>query len=405
MARKFDIPEFYRSSIASTVKEARSRTDQGKKDVSPSVLDAGPVRFKIARHFGFCFGVQNAIEIAFRAIRENPDRRIFLLSEMIHNPAVNADLEARGVRFIFDPDGTQKVRFEELSPEDMVIVPAFGTTTSLMKELENRGIDPLNYNATCPFVEKVWKRSSELAADGFTTIIHGKHLHEETKATFSHACCFGPSLIIRDLKEAGIVARRMRGTIPEKEFEQHFKGRCSEGFDSSRDLERIGIVNQTTMLAGETKAISTFLRDVMRELYGEENLPMHFADTRDTLCYATTENQSAVDALVASGGTLALVIGGYNSSNTTHLAKLCREHLPTFHIKDAAEIISASLIRHMDTDSGEIIETEGWLPTGEACVEILVTAGASSPDSLVDACLLRIAELMGAEEELKAPCQ
>ncbi len=400
MARKFDIPEFYRSPIASTIKEERSRRDPGKKDLSPAVIDAGPVRFKISRHFGFCFGVQNAIETAFRAIRENPERRIFLLSEMIHNPAVNADLETRGVRFIFDPGGTQIVSFDELSPEDIVIVPAFGTTTSLMKELEKRGIDPLSYNATCPFVEKVWKRAGELAAGGFTTVIHGKHLHEETKATFSHACCFGPGVIIRDLEEAEIVAARMRGSVSEQEFEQHFKGRCSEGFDSSRDLERLGIVNQTTMPAGETQAISAFLRGVMRELYGEEDLAAHFADTRETLCYATTENQRAVNALVASGGMLALVIGGYNSSNTSHLAGLCREHLPTYHIKDAAEIISPFLIRHRDTESGEIIETRKWLPDGEDPVEILVTAGASSPDSLVDACLLRIAGLLGVEGRL-----
>ncbi|MFM1846769.1 MAG: hypothetical protein RL417_243, partial [Pseudomonadota bacterium] len=246
MGRKFNIPIIYRSNDVAAVKHARRLSDQRKLDFSPTVLDLGKVRFKIARHFGFCFGVQNAIEIAYRALEENPDRRVFLLSEMIHNSQVNGDLESRGVRFILSTEGKQLVPFEELRSDDIVIVPAFGTTIELFDRLRTLGIDPLRYNATCPFVEKVWKRSSQLGEGGFSVIIHGKNTHEETRATFSHAQVKAPSLVIRDMAEAEVLAGYLRGEIPLERFSIDFAGRYSTGFRPMVDLERIGVVNQTT---------------------------------------------------------------------------------------------------------------------------------------------------------------
>ncbi len=400
MARAFTIPPYYRSSMVSSIKNARKSSDSRKRDRSPSVLDCGVVQFKIARHFGFCFGVENAIEIAYRALQENPNKRVFLLSEMIHNPQVNGDLMARGVRFILSPEGTQLFPFEELRPEDIVIVPAFGTTVELFNKLSSLGINPTRYNATCPFVEKVWKRAEQLGQRGYTVIIHGKQSHEETRATFSHARLGAPSLVIRDRVEAQTLARYIRGESSIDDFFRDFEGRASEGFLPNSDLSRIGVVNQTTMLATETQEISELLREAMRSRYGEEDLEKHFADTRDTLCYATTENQEATSGLIDSGGDLAIVVGGYNSSNTSHLYELLSARYPTYYIKDAGEIISAEEIRHLDFPRSDVIVSQGWLLKQDRPLEILLTAGASCPDALVDKVLSRVAELCGVSERL-----
>ncbi len=402
MGRKFEIPLYYRSSVISAVKNARRGSDHRKQDLAPSILDLGPVRFKIARFFGFCFGVENAIEIAYRALAENPDKRVFLLSEMIHNPHVNNDLLERGVRFILSPDGKQLVPFAELRPDDIVIVPAFGTTVELFERLESIGINPRSYNATCPFVEKVWKRSSQLGERGFTVIIHGKHYHEETRATFSHARLTAPSLVIRDIQEAEMLARYLRRELPFEQFETDFSGRASPGFDPHKHLERIGVVNQTTMLAEETQHISDLLRAAMQDHFGTESLDHHFADTRDTLCYATSENQDAVKGLVQSGGDIAIVVGGYNSSNTSHLVELCQERLPTFYIKDADEILSAQRIRHLDLGSHQVKETSPWLPSAKDRIDVLLTAGASCPDALVDQVIVKISGFFSAEAQIDA---
>lgn len=395
MGRKFDIPSFYRSPIISTVKQARRIQDQRKKDLAPSVLDLGSVRFKIARHFGFCFGVENAIDIAFRALSENPGKRIFLLSEMIHNPSVNNDLRSRGVQFLQSTDGAQLTPFDTLGPDDIVIVPAFGTTIELFQKLKERGINPQTYNATCPFVEKVWNRSEQLGTLGYTIVIHGKHYHEETRATFSHARQSAPSVVIRNMEEAKVLAQYIGTDASSEEFLKIFQGKYSEGFEPAKDLMRIGVVNQTTMLAGETQAIADYLKGVMVERYGEADIKTHFADTRDTLCYATTENQQAIHHLVETGGDIAVVIGGYNSSNTAHLAKICTHKLPTFYVQDAGEILSESLIRHLDLETMKITESRNWLPMQPdgRPIQILVSAGASSPDAQVDEVIVRIAEL------------
>lgn len=389
MARQFEIPTFYKSPIISRVKKARQMQDRLKRDLSPAVLDFGPVRFVLARHFGFCFGVENAIEIAYRTLEAHPDRRIFFLSEMIHNPNVNRDLQERGVRFIFEPSGEQRVGWETLTPEDIVVVPAFGTTLEVQKELMDRGIDPYAYNTTCPFVEKVWNRSAQLGDEGYTVVVHGKATHEETRATFSHSIRDAPTVVVLDVEEARLLGDMIGGKLDREAFFERFGHKCSSGFDPDRDLQRIGVVNQTTMLAPETRKIAQVLRQALVDRYGEEDLKDHFADTSDTLCYATNENQNATYALIEHGADLALVVGGYNSSNTSHIVTLCEEAMPTYFIQNAGEIVSESCIRHFSLKTRQVVTTEGWLPDGGS-LDVVLTCGASCPDAVVDEVLLRV---------------
>ena len=400
MARQFDVPVFYRSSLIAQVKEARRVHDPRKKDLSPSVMDFGPVRFKIARHFGFCYGVENAIEIAYRALEEHPDRRIFLLSEMIHNPWVNDDLRTRGIRFLRTTSGEELISFDELTPEDIVIVPAFGTTVETKDELEARGLDVQDYNTTCPFVEKVWRKSAQIGGRDYTIIVHGKRYHEETRATVSHAKQSGPVVVVRDLAHARELAQVIRGEVSDDFFFERFADRYTSGFDPQQDLQRIGVVNQTTMLATETQAIAGLLREAMVERYGAEEVDEHFADTSDTLCYATTENQQATQALIDDRADLAIVVGGYNSSNTSHLVELCEQHMPTYFVRNAEEILSRYRIRHFDFHNKTEKETTGWLPDKRP-VDIILNAGASCPDALLDEVLLKIVDWFKEEADLR----
>ena len=394
MPREFNVPLFYRSPIISVVKQARRGIDPRKRDLAPSVLDFGPVRFKIARHFGFCYGVENAIEIAYRALDENPDKRIFLLSEIIHNPHVNTDLRERGVQFLCETSGKQLIPFDELTPADVVIVPAFGTTLEIQSKLNKRGINPYAYNTTCPFVEKVWKKSEEIGGQNYTIVVHGKRYHEETRATFSHAKSGAPVVVVLNLVEAKNLAKVICGEADREFFFEYFADSYSPGFEPDRDLKRIGVVNQTTMLATETQAIADLLRGAMVDRYGEEHIDEHFADTKDTLCYATKENQDATLALIADGGDLALVVGGYNSSNTSHLVELCEDKMPTYFVRDAGEIESPRSIRHWDIHAKSVYETTDWLPMNspdDGPVDIILTAGASCPDALLDEVLCKVA--------------
>jgi 4-hydroxy-3-methylbut-2-enyl diphosphate reductase len=389
MKRSADIRGLYRGRIISRLKEHRQTVDPRKRDLAPAVLDAGPVRFVLARHFGFCFGVDNAVEIAYRTLEANPDRRIFFLSEMIHNPRVNGDLRRRGVRFIFSTTGEQLVAWDELGRQDIVVVPAFGTTLEMEEKLAERGVDPYAYNTTCPFVEKVWKRSGQLGRQDYTVVIHGKASHEETRATFSHSDRGTHTVVVLDLDEARILAGIIEGKLEIETFEERFRQKCSKGFDPSRDLARIGVVNQTTMLATETREISRVLRDAMAARYGAENTAGHFADTSDTLCYATNENQNATYALVEHGADLALVVGGYNSSNTSHIVELCRQRLPTYFVANDAEILSPDRIRHFSIKERETVETDGWLPPHRP-LDIILTCGASCPDAVLEDVLCRV---------------
>jgi 4-hydroxy-3-methylbut-2-enyl diphosphate reductase len=293
------------------------------------------------------------------------------------------------VQFIFTSSGEQLVPWDDLSPEDIVVVPAFGTTLEIQETLAARGIDPYTYNTTCPFVEKVWKRSAHLGASGYTVVVHGKATHEETRATFSHSVRSAPTVVILDLEEARVLADIIRGRRRPDEFFTHFGRTCSEGFDPAQDLARIGVVNQTTMLASETWEIAQLLKDAMAERYGIEQLAEHFADTSDTLCYATNENQNATYALIERGADLAIVVGGYNSSNTSHIVALCEARMATYFIRNADEIVSRDRIRHFLLASRSTTETAGWLPDKRP-LEIALTCGASCPDAIVDRVLVRI---------------
>lgn len=387
--KQFDIPAYYKSPIIGRLKNLRKEADPRKKDFSPTLLDFGPVQFLIARHFGFCYGVENAIEIAYRAVEENPGKQIYLLSEMIHNPDVNADLQAQGIRFIMDTDGSQRVPWDAISPEDIVIIPAFGTTVEIMDLLTARGIPTAIYDTTCPFVQKVWKRAEQLGQEQFSIVVHGKPKHEETRATFSHSQQNAPTVVVRDMAETEQLAAIIEGRLPLAQFEALFTGKYSEGFDPARDLQRLGVVNQTTMLASETQAIADRLRQAVVTRYGEANWRDHFADTRDTLCYATNDNQRATFGLLEHDADLAIVVGGYNSSNTSHIVELLEEKFPTYFISSAAQILSADAIAHYDYPHKRHMHTQDYLPA-HTPVRIVLTSGASCPDTLVDAVMERL---------------
>lgn len=385
--RSFDVPVFYRSPLITAIKQKRKAADKLKKDFEPTSLDLGPIQFLLARHFGFCYGVENAIEIAYRTLAQHPDKRIFLLSEMIHNPQVNADLTDRGVQFLQDTKGKQIIPFESLRTDDIVLIPAFGTTLEIEARLRSIGIQLESYNTTCPFVEKVWNRSESIAQKQYTVVIHGKPTHEETRATFSHAASNGPAVVVKDHAQAERLARYIRKEGSQPEFESEFATQFSEGFQIDQHLKRIGVVNQTTMLASDTQGIADYLREVVRGQYPD---PDAVADTRDTLCYATSDNQSSVKGMLEREADLALVVGGYNSSNTSHLYELCVEKLPTYYIDGPDKLESSDRIRHFDFFRGVELLTEHYLPTHRP-IRIMITSGASCPDALVEQILEKLA--------------
>ena len=387
--KSFKIPGFYRSSFITLIKNSRKDSDPRKKDFTPTLLDFGPVRFYLARHFGFCYGVENAIEIAYKTIEENPGKRIFLLSEMIHNPGVNNNLLNLGVKFLMDTAGKQLIDWTELTSEDIVIIPAFGTTLEIEQKLNELGINPYQYNTTCPFVEKVWNRSNQLGENDYTVIIHGKSYHEETRATFSHSNTNAKSLIVRDLDEAKLLSSYILDEKPSDEFYKDFKDKFSDDFDVKTDLVKVGVVNQTTMLATETQAIADLLKETMIKKYGISEIKNHFADTRDTLCYATNDNQEATYELLNVKSDFAIVVGGYNSSNTSHIVELCEEKLPTYFISSEEKILSKEKISHFDLKHHKEIETENYLPQKDV-ITILLTSGASCPDATVERVLRKI---------------
>lgn len=390
--RKFEIPVYYKSSIITRLKDHRNILDPKKQDVSPTYLNFGNLAVLIPRHFGFCYGVQNAIEISYKTLEDNPDKRIFLLSEIIHNPIVNEDLQFRGINFIMKPSGEQIIPWEEIEKDDIVIIPAFGTTIEIENILKEIGLQVEKYDTTCPFVEKVWNRAYSLGEKGFTVIIHGKHKHEETRATFSHSVRNSHSVIVLNLDEAKILGDIILGNIPSEKFYELFKDKHSIGFDPSIHLDKIGVVNQTTMLASETEEIAHYLKSVMIEKYGEENYKEHFADTSDTLCYATYDNQEATIEALKYPIDFAIVVGGYNSSNTTHIAELCMQKVTTYFISSEEKIISEDEILHFNIDLKKEVLTKNFIPQKEK-VSVLLTSGASCPDSVVERVLRRLHSL------------
>lgn len=400
--KQFTIPFTYRSPLISAIKNTRREQDKMKKDFTPTVLDLGDVQIYLARHFGFCYGVENAIEIAFKTIDENPGKRIFLLSEMIHNPQVNADLQQRGVVFLQDTKGNMLIPFEELTADDVVIIPAFGTTLSIEEKINAIGISTKKYNTTCPFVEKVWNRGDQIGKKNYAVVVHGKPTHEETRATFSHAAKVTPTVIVNDMAEAIKLSKYITGEKNIELFKEEFGGRFSDGFNPEKDLQRIGVINQTTMLASDTQAIADFLKNVMIAKYNltEANVAERFADTRDTLCYATNDNQSSIYGLLEQDADFAIVVGGYNSSNTSHLVELCEEKLTTYFINGADKITADNTIFHYDLHNQEEKSATDFLPLNRP-VKILISSGASCPDAMVEAVIEKIATMKNCSQRLE----
>jgi len=397
--KSFDVPVVYRSKLITAIKKKRKEEDRMKKDFSPTLLNFGSLNIYLARHFGFCYGVENAIDIAFKTIEENQEKRIFLLSEMIHNPQVNEDLKNKGVKFLQDNSGQQIIPFDKLTADDIVLIPAFGTTLQIEKSLKSIGIQIEHYDTTCPFVEKVWNRSEAIAKENYTIVIHGKPTHEETRATFSHASDKAPGVVVKNMQQAKELAKYITGEKPSEKFYAEFKNQHSENFNVHKDLERIGVVNQTTMLATDTQAIADFLKDVMAKKFGltEQNIRERFADTRDTLCYATNDNQSAVIGMLNIPADLAIVVGGYNSSNTSHLVELCEEKLPTYFINSDEKMLSEKTIIHYNFHNCSEIVTQNYLPLKKA-INILITSGASCPDAVVEGVIKKLAGFFPASK-------
>ncbi|MFZ9660684.1 MAG: 4-hydroxy-3-methylbut-2-enyl diphosphate reductase [Chitinophagaceae bacterium] len=389
--KSFNVPSTYRSPLISAIKMRRKLDDKLKKDFSPTCLDFGNLKIYLARHFGFCYGVEHAIEIAFRTIEENPEKRIFLLSEMIHNPFVNQDLLQKGVQFLMDTKGKQLIPLDTLTKDDIVLIPAFGTTLDIEEKLRTIGIAIEKYDTTCPFVEKVWNRAEQIAEKGYSIVIHGKPIHEETRATFSHSSIHTPTIVVNDIKETMELAKYITGEKLIDGFYEEFKGRFSEGFDVSKDLKKFGVVNQTTMLASDTQEIADYLKQIMIQKFNlnDNNISEHFADTRDTLCYATNDNQTAVTGMLRQTADFAIVVGGRNSSNTSHLVELCENKLKTFFIRSEEDIINAESLLHYNWRTKEESIIDNWRSQNNPC-SILITSGASCPDAIVEGVIRKL---------------
>ena len=362
-------------------------------------LDAGPLTFRLAREFGFCYGVDRAVDYAYESRLKFPDRRLFLVGEIIHNPHVNAKLRAMGVTILeHDPD--REFDFSAITPEDVVIMPAFGVTIRDFERL--RAIGCVLVDTTCGSVLNVWKRVESYARDGFTAVIHGKHWHEETKATASQVNKHpgGRYLVVLDMDEARPVLDFIEHGGDAAALAARFSKATSPGFDFARDLERVGIANQTTMLSGESLAIAAEFGQSMARRYGAEQLAGHFRSF-DTICSATQERQDAIKDMLADPPELMLVIGGYNSSNTCHLAALAEEKgVRGYHIEDADCVDPvAGTIRHQPVGTKHEVVEPGWLGTARL---VGLTAGASTPNNKIGETVARVCETAGLGETLEA---
>jgi 4-hydroxy-3-methylbut-2-enyl diphosphate reductase len=362
------------------------------------VATFGDVTIRLAEDFGFCYGVDRAVDYAYQTTHKFPDRRIFLVGEIIHNPHVNARLRDSGVTFLYPDAQTGEFDFAGLTSEDVVIMPAFGVTMTDFNRLRDVGC--ILIDTTCGSVLNVWKRVESYAKDGFTALIHGKYFHEETRATASQAniAAGGKYIVVRDMDEAGIVMdyiEQNERALPRDAFRTHFAAKASAGFDPDRDLERVGVANQTTMLASESLAIAAAVGRSLAARYGAHNIAQHFRSF-DTICSATQERQDAVLQMMQDPPEIMIVIGGYNSSNTNHLAHLCREYTTAYHIADATCIDPAlGTIRHkpeLAADAPEVV-TDAWLRTGP--ITIGLTAGASTPNNKIGETIQRVLATAG----------
>ncbi|MBI4374320.1 MAG: 4-hydroxy-3-methylbut-2-enyl diphosphate reductase [Deltaproteobacteria bacterium] len=362
-----DLIRDYHSGIVSKIIEAGNLYSE--KDVT----------FHLARQFGFCYGVDRAVDLAYETRKRFPDRRIFLTAQIIHNPRVNKNLSEMGIRFLEDYSGVQK--------NDVVVLPAFGATASQIRMLQERGC--VLVDTTCGSVLNVWKRVESYASQGFTSMIHGKYYHEETLATSSRVLRFpeGRYLVVFDMEETESVCRYIEKGGDRAKFLERFEKQVSPGFDPDLDLARIGVANQTTMLMSESLAISEKIKKSFVKKYGEEKLALHFRNF-DTICSATEDRQNAMKDLIEKEFDLMIVIGGFNSSNTNQLAKIAAARVKTYHIEDKGCLVSASRIRHKPVGKFEAMVEENWLPPGK--IQIGITSGASTPKQVMGDVIERI---------------
>ena len=399
--RDFDIPFQFRSQYISKIKKIREEADKRKKDFAPSILSFEKVSILIPRHFGFCFGVQNAVEKAYEILEKYPDKKIYLISEIIHNPEVNGELQESGLKFIQNTKGEQLIDWNEIHSGDIVITPAFGTTPEIEKILKEKKIDVEKFDTTCPFVERVWNKGEALGKEGYTIIIHGNPHHEETRATLARISQYTPAVIVSNKKEADILkAFILKSALDKHDWGVFFKWKASEGFNFRKDLDRIAVVNQTTMLASETQNISNFLKEVMIEKFGTEQIDDHFGSTRDTLCYATYDNQTATKKMLEEKIDLAFVIGGYNSSNTKHIAELMTEKCKTFYINTEKNLKDDLSLEHYNFKDDKLeYQNQGYLPSKEH-ITIALSSGASCPDATVERVMLKLLSFINPQANL-----
>ncbi len=354
-------------------------------------IEVGDLTFVLAREFGFCYGVDRAVEYAYETRSRFPERTIHLTGEIIHNPHVNARLKEMGIRFLRESDGGGP-GLEAVGPDDVVILPAFGVTVREMETLRAQGC--ILVDTTCGSVLNVWKNVDRFSAAGFTALIHGKYSHEETRATASRTTQHpgGRYLVVRDRDEAGLVCNTIRDPGDTAAFLRRFAGACSPGFNPGLDLGHIGVANQTTMLSSESLEIQEMVRIALRDRYGETELPQRFR-AFDTICSATQDRQDAVLEMMHRKPDLMVVIGGYNSSNTTNLSAIASRSVPTYHIEDAGCIDGSGGIRHQPCGAGAEVVTGAWLPEGRLTIGL--TAGASTPNNKIGEVVEAIAALRG----------
>ncbi|MFM1945629.1 MAG: 4-Hydroxy-3-methylbut-2-enyl diphosphate reductase IspH [Verrucomicrobiota bacterium] len=367
----------YRSELVDRIRAT------GNELTAPNALT-----IKLAKEFGFCYGVERAIDLAYAARKVFPEQPIYILGEIIHNPEVNDQIRAMGIKLLAGKE--KEADIEDLHEGDVVIIPAFGAELGVMRRLEEKGCKFVD--TTCGDVMSVWKRVRQYANESVTSIIHGKAWHEETKATSSRATD-GPNghyLVVFTLDETDYVCNYIVNGGNKQEFLEKFKGATSEGFDPDTHLQAVGVANQTTMLRGETEEVQRRIRQAIAQRYGVQNLQKHFRFF-DTICGATQDRQDALQHLLASKMDLLLVVGGYNSSNTSHLAEMGESILPTYFIKNASKMVSTDTIHHYDQHKREEVTSHNWLPAGHANVGI--TAGASCPNNLIEDVIHRLFEL------------
>jgi len=366
-----------------------------KLRASGNVLCAGGLTVRLAKQFGFCYGVERAIDLAYAARKVFKDKKLYILGEIIHNPEVNEQIRRMGIKTLTGEH--PEASLDDVTADDAVIIPAFGADVSTMDRLKTIGCQLVD--TTCGDVLSVWKRVTQYASDHATSIIHGKAWHEETKATSSRALAKGPGhyLVVYNLEETDYVCDYIRHGGNKDEFLKKFEGAHSPGFDPDRDLQCIGLANQTTMLRSETEEVQRRLRQAMRDRYGDAELPRRYRFF-DTICGATQERQDALGDLLQQPLDLMIVVGGYNSSNTSHLVEMSEKRCPTYFIKAASKILSHTRIQHFDLHQQKEIETEHWLPEGRP-VSIGVTAGASCPNNLIEETIRRLFELRGVSLE------